>query len=142
MYTAEAGDSVSRIAARFYGTATKANRDLLVRANPPLQVEGNPVVIGKAYVIPNFPAAGVPAPLVARSPETPARDGAREAGFVWYTVKDNDSLWKIADQRLGNGSQWTTLRDLNKDVLKGGETVHPNMRIRVPAKPVLSASAN
>ena len=151
-YTAEAGDSVSRIAARMYGTNTKANRDLLIRANPALQAEGNPVIVGKVYVVPNLPAA----PAVAsqgnagNTPPAPApratarRDPAPVAGAgeVWYTVKGNDNLWKIAESQLGTGNAWTTIRDLNKDVLKGGETVHPNMRIRLPAKPVMSASAN
>ena len=70
----------------------------------------------------------------------PAPPPAAGAGEVWYTVKDNDNLWKIAEAQLGTGNAWTQIRDLNKDVLKGGETVRPNMRIRLPARS--SAVAN
>jgi nucleoid-associated protein YgaU len=174
-YTAEPGDSVSRIAARMYGANTKANRDLIIRANPPLQAEGNPVIVGKAYVIPNAPAVTVP----GKPARQPANDGTAVAtrdnpgtkgdgteakpnprtngrkptpppaagpGEVWYTVKENDNLWKIAEAQLGTGNAWTQIRDLNKDVLKGGENVRPNMRIRLPARSsspsVATASGN
>ena len=160
-YTAEPGDSVSRIAAKMYGANTKTNRDLIIRANPPLQAEGNPVIVGKTYVIPNAPAAAAAPSKPARQPNegnsiasgdpagsngdgagaAPRSNGRKPApapaagpGQVWYTVKDNDNLWKIAEAQLGTGNAWTQIRDLNKDVLKGGETVRPNMRIRLPAR--------
>jgi phage tail protein X len=149
-YTAEAGDSVSRITAKMYGTSTKANRELLIKANPILAAEGNPVIAGKNYVIPNAPgAASSPAPVAnARlaNSSTPSVAAAPKpmiaAGESWYVVQDNDNLWRIAEAQLGNGNLWTQIRDTNKDALKGGETVRANMRLRLPAKPVASASAN
>ena len=32
------------------------------------------------------------------------------------------------------------LDDLNKDVLKGGDVIRPNMKLRLPAKPLASAA--
>ena len=58
----------------------------------------------------------------------------------WYTVKENDSLWKIAQEQLGDGNAVAAIKELNKDVLKGGDAIRPNMRLRMPAKPVASAS--
>jgi nucleoid-associated protein YgaU len=138
-----------------YGTSTKSNRELFIKANPALQAEGAPVIAGKTYTVPNLPGApagpaapgrtavagGTPAPAPTAAP-APAGRPALAAGESWYVVQDNDNLWRIAEAQLGNGNLWTAIRDTNKDVLKGGETVHPNMRLRLPGKPVASASAN
>lgn len=151
-YVAEAGDSVSRIASKtMAGGNSKANREALVKANPSLQTEANTVQIGKTYVIPsagataqvaempkpNTPPAGAPpvapGPTFTSPPTVP--------NTVWYTVKEKDNLWRIADRELGNGNLWSQIRDLNKDVLKGDETVRPQMRIRLP-KPNATASTN
>jgi nucleoid-associated protein YgaU len=61
-------------------------------------------------------------------------------GGMWYVVKENDNLWKIAADQLGSGNAWLQIKELNKDILKGGETVQPNMRLRIPGKPLASAS--
>jgi nucleoid-associated protein YgaU len=75
--------------------------------------------------------------LVDRLPaSTPA-----EGGGSWYVVKDTDNLWKIANEQLGSGNLWPQIKELNKDVLKGRDTVVTNMRLRLPAKPVASARA-
>jgi nucleoid-associated protein YgaU len=54
-------------------------------------------------------------------------------------VKENDSLWSIAADQLGSGGSWTAIKELNADVLKGSDVVRPNMKLRLPAKPVASA---
>ena len=54
-------------------------------------------------------------------------------------MKENDSLWSIAADQLGNGSAWTAIKDLNADILKGSDSIHPNMKLRLPAKPLASA---
>lgn len=149
-YVAVAGDSVTRIAARLMGGNTKTNRDLLIRANPQLQKSGNVVVIGRTYVIPNPSAAStvrvgldashvVARPAPAGSAQAAAESHPAEA-TRWYTVKGDDSLWRIAEAELGSGTAWTQIRDLNKDVLKGSETVHPNMRLRLPAKTAVAGA--
>ena len=165
-YKAEPGDNLSKMASRLMGQNSKANRDAIVRANPTLQKDPNRVIVGRVYSIPTAAgeAAAPPAPVVASSPPAPVapaapapRDAAASArtpaapadsaqtaaaagGFRWYTVQENDNLWNIAADQLGSGNEWAKLKELNKDILKGGETVHPNMRLRLPAKPVASAA--
>jgi nucleoid-associated protein YgaU len=149
-YVAVAGDSVSRIAGRLMGGNTRTNRDLLIRANPTLQNEGNVVVIGRTYVVPRASAApsGQASPDVRFASAQPAPHGpdstdsaARLAEQArWYTVKGDDNLWRIAESQLGSGTAWTQIRDLNKDVLKGGETVRANMRLRLPAKTAVAGA--
>ena len=173
-YVVQSGDSLSKIAARFLGSASKANIDALIRANPSLQKNPDIVVVGRKYVIPDAPTAaaaqqqpqqpavvntgrtsdipgtvpvqprggGVAARPVPVSelvetipPTTPAQGGG-----TWYVVKENDTLWAIARDQVGSANAWTQIRDMNRDVLKGGETVQPNMRLRLPAKSVASAN--
>ena len=74
----------------------------------------------------------------AAAPTSPAAPGL-DSGQVWYTVQENDNLWKIAADQLGSGNEWQKIKDLNKDILKGGDTVHPNMRLRLPGKNVATA---
>jgi hypothetical protein len=64
----------------------------------------------------------------------------REDGGTWYVVKDKDSLWKIATEQVGDAKAVAEIQKMNEDVLKGGETVQPNMRLRLPAKRVASAN--
>ena len=158
-YKAEPGDSLSRMASKLLGSASKVNQEAIVRANPSLQSNPNKIVAGRVYQIPPAPApvvetaavappgttvaapeqAAGAAPLPAPAPAPAAPTG--NENFNWYTVKENDNLWKIAADQLGSGNAWTQIRDLNPDVLKGSDRVTPNMRIRVPRQqPVASAS--
>jgi len=105
--------------------------------NPSLKQNPNNVIVGHTYMIP--PKAGA-APA---TPATPTRTIAAnpaptpsEAPHYFYVVKENDNLWKIASEQLGDGNAWAAIKDLNKDILKGGDAVRPNMRLRLPAKPV------
>ena len=163
-YVAQAGDNLSKLASRMLGANTKANRDAIVRANPSLHRNPNLVVEGRKYKIPSAPQAPAPAPVVTTGggtsaiPETvpvpqrrasapvPVTDlvdpvpPARPADQgVWYVVKENDNLWRIASEQLGSGNAAAEIKALNKDVLKGGDSIVPNMRLRLPAKRVASA---
>ena len=141
-YVAQAGDTLSRLAGRFMGGNTKFNRDAIVKANPSLQQDPNRMIVGRTYLIPAGNVAGPAAPAAAAPtpvpPATPSQAATAQPQY-WYTVKENDSLWSIAADQLGNGSAWTAIKDLNADVLKGSDTVHPNMKLRLPAKPIASA---
>ncbi len=152
-YIAVAGDSLSKIAAKTLGTGSKANMDLLVKANPSLQKNPDLVVEGRKYIIPSV-TASTPEATVAtgeKKPAVPVTDlvdplptaaapATPKDGTSWYTVKENDNLWKIASEQLGSGNAWTQIKEMNKDVLKGGDTVQKNMRLRLPPKPLASAN--
>jgi nucleoid-associated protein YgaU len=138
---AEEGDTVSKLAGKYMGGNTKANREAFIKANPSVTPDGHLVFAGRTYIIPSATAAaptavakGQPAQHTAPTP-APLR-----AGIVLYTVKDNDSLWKIASEQLGSGTRWEEIRDLNKDLLNGSEQVHANMRLKLPAKTVASTN--
>jgi nucleoid-associated protein YgaU len=162
-YVAQAGDSLSRIASKMMGSNSKANREAIVKANPSLQKNPDVIIEGRKYVIPAAGAVKVATATGTESKPTPAKPangGAAKAVPVTdlveplpgssaaaaaaagdtYVVKENDNLWKIAAEQLGSGNAWQQIRDMNKDVLKGGDTVQVNMRLRLPPKPVASAA--
>jgi nucleoid-associated protein YgaU len=144
---AEEGDTVTKLAVKYMGGNSKANREAIIKANPSMTADGHLVFAGRTYTIPPTAAAqvpvsgavgnaGQPAPRPVAEPATPRL----APGTSLYTVKDNDSLWKIASEQLGSGTRWQELRDLNADVLKGSEQVRVNMRLKLPAKSVASTN--
>jgi len=138
-YVAEPGDSVSKMAGKFLGANTRANRDAIIRLNPSLQQDPNKVIVGRTYQIPtNVAAPTSPATPIATAP--PHQQQLSSAGEYWYIVKENDSLWKIASEQLGNPAAITAIKELNKETLKGSDVVHPNMRLRLPARPLARAN--
>jgi nucleoid-associated protein YgaU len=147
-YKAETGDTLSKMAGKLMGGNTSANRAAIVAANASLQQNANMVVSGRTYVIP--PSSGAastvaaPTPAQAQTPtqvattDKPAAGTSSDPQYV-YTVKPGDSLTRIAVTQLGSADAVPAIVDLNKDVLKGKDIIHPNMKLRLPAKPYASA---
>jgi phage tail protein X len=145
-YTVQSGDSVSKLASRFMGGNTKANRDAIVRANPSLAANPDMLIVGKTYRIPapaNAQASaqapvqpmqpiGVP-PAVSPRPATPTE--------YWYTVRDGDTLTRIAREQLGQDeSIIPAIVELNRDTISDPNSLRVNMKIRLPAKPLAQAN--
>lgn len=151
-YKAQAGDSLSKMAGKFMGANTKANRDAIVAMNASLKEDPNKVVVGRTYIIPTAAAnvstqapAAAPAPTemttsVAQQQTAPAPTGGVTEYF--YTVKENDSLWKIATEQCGRAGAVAAIKELNLDVLKGEnhDVVIVGTKLRLPGKPVASAT--
>ena len=52
-----------------------------------------------------------------------------------YTVKRGDSLWKIAEERLGDGTRYVELVALNEAVLDGRpDFLLPGTVLKVPSR--------
>lgn len=140
-YKAQAGDTVAKMARKFYGSDTRANRDLIINANAPLKADPRKIVIGKSYTIPAKPGSeAAPAAAVAGATATsPAATAtaaapAAGAGERIYTVKSGDNIWKIAKEQLKNSNAADQIRKLNRDVLKNGDNLKIGMQLKLPAK--------
>lgn len=134
----EPGDSVSRLAGRYLGGNTKTNRDLIIRANPSLQKDPNRMIVGQTYLIPTPGQEPAVALVPADQPQTPGATVASVTEY-WYTVKEGDSLWKIANEQLGKPAAVPAIKELNKDSLRGGDTVYVGMKLKLPGKPLAQA---
>jgi nucleoid-associated protein YgaU len=68
-----------------------------------------------------------------QGPSSAVETGPKQ--FKTYTVREGDSLWKIAASQLGNGSRFEEIAKLNADVLKGREdNLNVGMQLKIPAK--------
>ena len=176
-YKAQAGDSLSKMAARFYGTSNKSTQQILLDANPALKQNPNMIVVGKTYIVPPAPApapggaaasAGAAATSVAPAPaqaipmpnvprlaenvnivheqpsaqQQPANAPIASTPAYTYTVKDGDTLRKIASSQLGTTDAVSAILELNKDKIKNANTIVVGMKLRLPAKPVTAVAQN
>jgi LysM repeat protein len=136
-YQAQAGDSVSRMAAKLLGANTHANRQAIIAVNPSLQADPNKVVVGQSYVIPA--GASQATASAATIPGTvPVSSGASAGGWT-YVVKEGDTLWGIATGQLGSANSIEAIKQLNRDVLHGGTNLQPGMKLRLPSQPLAIA---
>jgi len=68
-----------------------------------------------------------------RQPSSAAEAGPKQVRT--YTVKEGDSLWKIAASQLGNGGRFEEIAKLNADILKGRQdNLSVGMQLKIPAK--------
>lgn len=75
-----------------------------------------------------------PAETVRSTPETTS-----------YTIKKGDCLWSISSKFLGAGTKWTSIYELNKDIIEStarkygrkssdnGHWIYPGVTIQIPA---------
>ncbi|MBV8781176.1 MAG: LysM peptidoglycan-binding domain-containing protein [Phycisphaerae bacterium] len=151
-YTAQAGDSVSKIVSKCLGSASKANIDAFLKANPSMGGDPTKLLAGKTYNIPGAAAddstsdapavATKTAPAVGDSDDVIKSDSKPAADTIYvYTVKPGDNLTKIARDELGDTHAVASIQELNGDKLKGPhhDIVLVGMKLKLPGKPVATA---
>ena len=142
-YRAESGDSLSKIAAKVYGNNSKATMAAIVEANPSLRENPNLVIEGRTYNVPqltNKPGASAPdfstpVATVQAKPQLAQQQSMSEAGAS-YVVEEGDNLTRIAQDQCGTAEALAAIKELNRDLLKGGDVIRPGMKLRLPAKSV------
>ncbi|MHC4193968.1 MAG: LysM peptidoglycan-binding domain-containing protein [Planctomycetota bacterium] len=149
-YEVAAGENLSAIAKRFYGEE-EGNRWVNVmrifNANRTILTSADEVYEGQTIMIPPLPtmaqgagkAKGIlPAAMfnkvksIGRTHLWTGRVKAKQGGQ--YVVRDGDSLWRIAAERLGDGSRYMEIANLNADVLEDENTLLVGMRLKLPGQ--------
>lgn len=144
IHTVVAGDSLARIAQRYWGSTTVDAVDRLVAANPSLAGRRHRIAVGEEIRIPS----DTPQPRAAlfatqtreavRTRETggataalAAASGSHEAeSLQWYTIRSRDSLSSIARRLLNDERRWVEIKRLNG--IKDADVIRPGMRIKLP----------
>lgn len=97
------------------------------------------VEVVPASVSPAAPVVGaVPAsgPVVEETARAANRTPSSEPDTINYTVRRGDSLWKIAQEHLGDGLRYTEIIALNQSVLHGEpDFIDPGLVLRLPHEP-------
>ena len=137
-YVVKTGDSLAAIALKLYGPV-QGNRRITVQrlfaANSARLRSPDEIHVGQTIAI---PALRAPANNNRKTRQTLAAarsaklKSPRRTGI--YTVRDGDSLWKIAANKLGNGRRYTEITKLNADLLLDEDNLAVGMRLKLPAR--------
>ncbi|MGB0768011.1 MAG: LysM peptidoglycan-binding domain-containing protein [Phycisphaeraceae bacterium] len=135
--TVQSGDTLGELAAKHLGSAGKyplimaVNSDVLdkpenLRAGMKLRIPAEPTarVIEDA----NRALATTDGPA---SRSTPAADAA--ASTKTYTVKEGDSLYRIAKRLLGDGERYDEIYKANTDTLSSANDIRVGMTLKLPS---------
>lgn len=146
-YVVQKGDMLSTIAVKLYGPEQGnklANVKRIFEANSGTLGSADEIYVGQKLVIPPLPEAGAAAtqPLSGRNFVKTDSIGKRhiavggirpKRGRVWV-VRDGDSLWQIAAERLGDGSRYREIVRLNREKIKDEDELTTGMRLSLPAR--------
>jgi nucleoid-associated protein YgaU len=138
----EGDGNLANIAKKFYGNLEGnriVNVNRIFEANRGVLRSADEIYVGQKLIIPPLPAStqGVTDnrsvlsnPLFERVNSV----GGQSTTGKWYVVKENDSLWTIAAEQLGNGSRYKEISKLNTDRIVDEDRVSPGMRLRLPTR--------
>jgi len=132
VYVVRKGDVLETIAQKELGAASKWRE--IVQWNEgidPLKLqEGQPLVL---------PPGDLSLPLVALRTESPAPAirtavaSTSEAGSR-HTIAKDETLYKIAEQYLRNGSRWREIYEANRATIDDPDRLRVGMVIRIPGR--------
>jgi nucleoid-associated protein YgaU len=133
-YTIKSGDTLAAIASREY-----KKRSLGAKLAEYNGIDPSRMKVGTVVKLPPIneldPSA---APQLASKTSTPGSNETPERPslptFRMYKVKQGDTLYGIAERELGGPSRLRELRSANSEVLKGSDSLHPGMQIRIPER--------
>ncbi len=142
-YVVQDGDgNLSNIAKKCYGKVEGnrlVNVNRIFEANRGVLRSADEIYVGQKLVIPPLPVStqrGTKNRSVFSNQlfERVNSVGGRTEPVKWYVVKDNDSLWTIAAEQLGNGSRYKEISKLNANIIVDEDRVDPGMRLQLPAR--------
>jgi len=152
-YVVTEGDNLAVIAQKFYG-AEEGNRKMNVmrifRANRERLESPDEIHVGQELTIPPLPTTTPDKDKIGSVLSGTLFEKVESIGKRWlstnrpkadkekqsrqYVVREGDSLWQIATERLGDGSRYKEISKLNADILDDEDTLTVGMRLRMPAQ--------
>jgi nucleoid-associated protein YgaU len=149
-YVVSEGDSLASIAKKLYGPEEgnrRINVDRIFEANRRLLKSPDEIYVGQKLIIPppsnltqdGSKIDGVFSSTMFEKVESIGKkllsaDGVGTKNEKWYTVREDDNLWKIAAAQLGNGSRYTEIAKLNADIIDDENNITVGMRLKIPAR--------
>ncbi len=128
-YTVQSGDTLSDIARRQLGSASKVGE--LKAANADVLKGSDVIRSGMKLRIP-----GTSSTTTASAPRTTTTAPAVEvsaAGGSTYTVQSGDTLSSIASRFLGSSSRYKEIIAANEPVLHGSDKLKVGMKLSIPS---------
>jgi nucleoid-associated protein YgaU len=153
IYIVKSGDNLASIAKEVYGEE-QGNRMVNVlgifEANRERMKSADEVYEGQKLLIPKLkddaigadkPDGVLPEAIVEvvksigrRHKQTEEQKEVKKSEIKgrWYVVKEDDSLWKIATQELGDGNRYPEIAKMNAALLSDEDNLDIGMRLRLP----------
>ncbi|MEM1107341.1 MAG: LysM peptidoglycan-binding domain-containing protein [Planctomycetota bacterium] len=125
-YTVQAGDNLTRIAARLLGNGERW--DELLAANADQLDRPENLRVGMKLKLPSAAVASTPRPP-ASEPRAKTQTPDTEST---YTVQAGDNLTRIAARKLGDGDRWRELFEVNADQLTSPNDLYAGQTLRLP----------
>lgn len=149
-YVVSEDDNLASIAKKLYGPEQgnrRINIDRIFEANRRLLKSPDEIYVGQKLIIPppsnltqdENKIDGVLSSTMFERVESIGRkllsaDGGGTKPGRWYTVREDDNLWKIAAAQLGNGNRYTEIAKLNADIIDDENNITVGMRLKIPAR--------
>ena len=149
-YVVVAGDNLSLIAKKFYGDKEGnrlANIMRIFQTNRRTLKSADKIYEGQKIAIPPLPGpaadknkiegvlgAGMFERVKSIGKRYLSSDGSKVKRGRQYVVREGDSLWRIADKRLGDAARYAEIAKLNAGILDDEDSLSAGMRLRMPAR--------
>ncbi|WEB45432.1 LysM peptidoglycan-binding domain-containing protein [Streptomyces yunnanensis] len=75
-----------------------------------------------------------PQDATTRVVDAGAGTGKKQAQHETYTVASGDSLYEIADKKLGGGDRWTDLYKANRQEIQDPDLIYPGQQLDLPTQ--------
>jgi nucleoid-associated protein YgaU len=122
-YTVASGDSLWKIAHRAYGDADiQAHIDAILAANP--KADPDNLKIGQKLTLPGKVATDIN--------RLPAKQQVAHGDGTLYEVATGDTLSSIARKKLGDGSRWKEIYELNRERISDPANIFVGTTLRLP----------
>ena len=152
-YVVTEGDNLAVIAQKFYG-AEEGNRKMNVmrifQANRERLESPDEIHVGQELTIPPLPASTPDKDKIGSVLSGTVFEKVESIGKRWlsadrpkagkakqsrqYVIREGDSLWQIAAERLGDPSRYKEISKLNANILDDEDTLIVGMLLRMPAQ--------
>ena len=150
VYVVEEGDSLAIIAKKFYGgeEGNKAvNVSRIYEANRRNLKSADEIYVGQKLVIPLLRSSArdkskiesIFSPRVFEKVESIGKrhlwvEQQKEVQSKRYVVREGDSLWRIAAEKLGDGNRYREIAKLNTDILEYEDSLAVGMQLKIPVR--------
>ena len=150
VYVVTEGDSLAAIAKKFYGPQEgdkKINITRIFEANRKLLSSPDEIYAGQKLIIPPLPAAASGKDRSANTfsgsefieVESIGRrylptNTEQTKQYRLHTVREGETLWQIAADKLGNGNRYGEIVKLNADILKDEDSLFVGMSLKIPPR--------
>jgi len=137
-YTVKSNDNLSKIAIKVYGKELGnklVNVNRIFNANRDKLKNENDVFPGQTLIIPPIREIASNTQNGKFKEELFDRVNAANKDskkYKKYVVSENDCLWKIAQDQLGNGSRYTEIKKLNSDLIDDDDVVVAGTYLKLP----------